>query len=166
LVAEVHVVFVKVLVTSDSSESQSGTTRPRTSVDEARHEVIQIVDVTVTVFPPLRVFFVFDVFSGPVPPVPTENKDAVIAECEEVEEFDDIPAVASNSKDTFDASSEDMLKLEDVPPVMSDAGGAFEDFAAVFTLSRVLFVYGVLSEPAPPVVSESRDVKDVAFENM
>lgn len=100
--------FVKVFVTSDFSESQSDTTRPRTSVDEARHEVIQVVDVTITVFPPLRVLFVFDVFSEPAPAVSTKNKDAVNTEREEVVEFDGIPAVASNSKDAFDTPSGDL----------------------------------------------------------
>lgn len=126
------------MVTSVFSVSQSGQTRPRESVDEGPQEVIQLVDVTVTVFPPLTVLFVYDIFSEPVPPVPTESKEAVAAVGEEVVEFDDIPAVPSNSKDALDASSEAVSMFE-IPPVASETKDAFEYSVAVFALFRVMF---------------------------
>ena len=101
--------------------------------------MIQLVDVTVTVFTLLEVLFVWDAFSEPVPIVPTEGKDAVGAACEEVEEFNDVPPVASNSRDEVNALLEDASEFEDVSPVESGIKGAFEDSVAVLTLFKVLF---------------------------
>jgi hypothetical protein len=139
---------------------------PRESVDEGPQEVIKLVDVTVTVFPPVRVLFEQVVFSEPVPPVPRESKDAFVAIFEDVVKFADVLSVASSSWDTGVPRYEDVSGSADVPLVTVESKGAFEGPIAVFTLFRVLFAYGVLSEPVPPVASESREAFDAALEDV
>lgn len=157
---------MKVLFTSVWLVSQSDQTWPRESVDEGRQEVIQLVDDTVTVFPILRVLFAWDAFNESTPPVATESRDAFEATFEVVVIFESVAPVASNSKGAVNAASEDVSGVEDVPPVVSVGRDAFGYSDAVFALSRVLFANGVISEPVPPVASESREAFDVAFGNV
>ena len=96
--------------------------------------MIKLVDVTVTVFPPLEVSFVWDVFGENAPMVPTEIKDALEAAFEDVVKFGSVPLVASNSNGAVNSASEGVSDFEDVPPVAT-----FEGSVVVFALPKVLF---------------------------
>jgi hypothetical protein len=101
--------------------------------------VIELVDVTVTMFPPVRVLFAWEAFGEIVKPVPTEIKDAAVAVREAAVKFDSVPPVARNSNDPSNAASEDVSGFEDAPPLVSESKDALEDPVAVLAPPKVLF---------------------------
>lgn len=100
--------------------------------------MITLVDVTVTVFPPLEVSFAWDMFGESAPIVPTESKDAFEAAFEDVVKFGSVPPVASNSNGAVNSAPEGVSDFEDVPAVASDKK-AHPKSVVVFALPRVLF---------------------------
>lgn len=101
--------------------------------------MIELVDVTVTMLPPVRVLFAWDAFGEIVKPVPAESKDAAVAVREVAVKFDSVPPVASNSRDPSNAASEVVSGFEDAPPIVSESKGALEDPVTVLAPPEVLF---------------------------